>query len=324
MDLQWTRAIRVASTEAAAYGSDWRPLVPYDGRDLDAWLAKWTFAPVENIEIDHVKIIDWGRIPVDNKASTGGIQPIGWKGGSIHDSYFEATNPAYYIKFIQATSAFIRDVDIYNNKIISHNKGSNGSVWSVELWGHINNRLYNNDFNLPVSWTYGYGTEVFNNTIIEESAKSVGIEGIGQSNYRVYNNYVVNGADGGINVGLGRYGSLDHIMGNIEVFGNVIEKVWYKPVCVYASDLHSYHKELHNVSVHHNTASKISHYGYYIGMDSVNGGTMIVDDISFENNIVTGAAESCGQFTNKDNKGTMGSYKIDHNLYYGLWHQHLL
>jgi len=311
----WTRAIRIVSSEPASlHANDWPRYVPADGRNLAEWHAAWDFTPVTNIEIDHVTIIDWGR-KGEGKAGYGGIQPVGWKDGSIHHCDLKDTNPEYMIKYIQATGGYIENVDIHDNVIRGYNELSSGSVWSVEIWVHINTRLYNNDVNLPFSWTYGHGSEVFNNTIIVEKAKGVGIEGIGQSNYKVYNNYVAGGTDGGINFGHGGYGSVDHILGNIEIYGNVVEYVWYKSFCLYAWNWGRWRKEIVNVKVHHNTANHISHYGNFIGLKNTGGGQMIVRDVEFKNNIVTGAVESCGRYANQD--GTMGSYVIDRNMYHG-------
>lgn len=313
----WPRAIYAVSSEARVPANDWPKYTPLDGRDINAWHAKWTFKQIKNIEIDHVTIIDWGRTPVDKKAGPGGIQPVGWKGGSIHDSYFEATKPEYYIKFIQATGGYIEDVSIYNNTIRSHNKGAAGSVWSVEIWMHINTKLYNNDVNLPFSWTYGHGSEVYNNTVIAEDYMSVGIEGIGQSNYKVYNNFVSVGADGGMN--FGHESSVAHILGNVECYGNVVEKVWYKPIWVVSGTGHGTptktRKELYNISVHHNTVNKISNYGLFIRLENELEGTLIVDGIRFQDNIVTNAIKNAGLFT-LTGPATIKNIVIDNNVYY--------
>jgi len=313
---EYTRAIKITSSEADAYESnDWSLLVPYDGRNLDDWHAKWTFTPVENIEIEHCTIIDWGRTPIDGRAGGGGIMPKGWKNGSIHDCYFEATDPSYYIKFIQATPGAIENVDIYNNVIQSHNSGAAGSVWSVEIWLHINTKLYNNNVNLPFSWTYGYGSEVFNNTLVVEDYKSVGIEGIGQSNYKVYNNFVSVGASG-INCGHGKYGNLNHIIGNVEIFNNVVQKVWYKTVAVKGDNAGLHDKQLYNVKVYSNTADAISHYGEYVRITNTGGGTMLVDGVEFKNNLVINAVEEGGRYYNDGGGGVLQNYVVDHNMYY--------
>lgn len=325
-----SHGIRLESTEVVEPCWNWWNYWPADpqspGTDTNID-ALWPDNPIEDIEVDNNTIINCGYRAGLKIPETDAVHPAIYtrhlKDSTIHHNTINTVNslgPA-----IHATSAFLWNVDIYNNDMTMAHYLDRGS-YIIEVWLLRNGcEIYNNTANAFFSIAYGKETKIHNNhlAMIPHGTSSypqgAGIEFHGQNEGEVYANYI-EGAANAIIFGVTQHTFNDsRTIRNLLIRNNVIYSPHRNGITLIArggekASQHSYTVTIDGVNIYNNTIHKIRHQYYQgIRVEEEQGtyGTLIVKNINIKNNIITAALGYAGLA-----RSSIENLNIANNLYY--------
>lgn len=277
--------------------------------------ALWPSNPVKNFEFDNNTVKDCFA-----------ISPYNLKDSSFHDNTIDNRNTNGWC--IKATSAFMNNVDIYNNTLYGAVPEEAGQTpWRVELWLHRNGcEYYNNKMNGYYSITYGKETKIYNNTIVKDPVDgtyTTGIEFNGQSYGEIYGNYI-SGAGMAVRVGVFNCNKKDWVIENITIRNNKIYNHRYHGIRVEGtgSAWEATNIIVRYINIYDNfidgQTSEERGDSYYRGITGIQllqenkVGTCILGKIKIEKNYITDITGYAGV-----TKGTVSNLVIDNNRFYG-------
>lgn len=314
--------VRVRSTEVSSTGEWWKywpsdPQAPGVETNID---ALWPANPVENFELSYCTITNCGyRESLDSGSIGDAVEPYNLKNSSIHHNIIDTTLSLG--KPIQATCAFMDNVDIYNNDLTMAYYTDRAS-WTIELWMFRRGcEIYDNTSNAAFSITVGKETKIHNNSLVatkQYTSIGPGIEFILQTEGEIYNNYIEKVGGNGIAIGLGKNsGSIDRVTRNIKIHNNIIYNTYASSIFVQNRNSSSGHYTVENIEVYNNTCDGLARTHTYSGLLDVRsemvegGGTVTMRNVTIKRNILINSPGYAGK-----TEGEIINLVIDENL---LW-----
>lgn len=313
-----SKGVMVRSTQIAPTNKWWN-YFPTDlqGPDNDTNLdALWPGNPVENFELDHNTITRCGYRPSKDWIVPA-VNPFNLKNSTIHHNTIDTVGMD--TECIFAVSAFLWNVDIYNNTLKMDLLGDRSS-YIIELWNLRNGcEIYNNVANAGFSITMGKETLVHDNKIVFDKThnKGIGIEFICQSEGVVYNNFISNGPLYGIDLGSAQKGNgAGYITKNTVVRNNVIHSTYGSGIGIFArgQDSSSNINRVEGIHIYNNIIDGIRNNifaGIMIQQQDGASATSVVRDVYVKNNIVMNCPSGSGT-----TMGTTSNVQIDKNLFW--------
>lgn len=312
-----SHALWVGSTQVA-HSATWSLYWPKDpqapGTDTNI-NAVWPTNPVEGFEFNNNTVTNCAY---RESLSSGGfwfaVQLSQLKDSSIHHNTVDCT--ASYGECIGGCNAILHNVDIYNNNV-SMGKYTDRSSYSIEVWLLRNGcEIHNNTSNTCFSIVYGKETLIYDNSIVvtpADSCRGIGIECIGQTYCKTYDNYVQGTDSYGIDLGLSfRHGGYRVI--NTEIYNNVVYNTDSGGICVMSQGSSSVVETttVDGCKMYNNTVDGGTRAYGQIRLEQNNDvGTGVLSNVEVKNNILTNGTGHAGKTV-----GSVGS-TIDYNLFYG-------
>ena len=283
--------------------------------------AVWPKNPVQNFQLDNNTITNCGyRNTLGSGSITGAVCPYNLKNSSIHHNKIDTTNS--YGECILATSAFLWNVDIYNN-VLTMSRYTDRSSYIIELWNFRNGcEIYNNTANENFSAGTGKETSVYKNTIISNPPRTnigvLGIEFTLQTEGSVYENFLSGGYGSQINVGITNIqGQKPYIVRNVVIRNNVIYNGYghHATVQCYGSNNGAYSAQVNGIDILKNVFNKNRNAAYnlvYLHQQNGSRGTCNLTDVEIKSNVMMNSLAYAGKTT-----GTVNGLSISKNIFYG-------
>ena len=164
---------------------------------FDGVMAKneqtWPIHPITDLEVGWNNITECGHGTWCRKQVSGAILSWNWKNSSVHDNVID-TSHTWALGW-HSTNAVLENVEIYNNIFIGHidggypygdddganptvctdGDGDSLSLYLLELWAHVNSKIYNNVFIRGAnSLSYAEDLEFYNNRVDNRTARYPG------------------------------------------------------------------------------------------------------------------------------------------------------
>jgi hypothetical protein len=301
---------------------NWSAYVADDGSwDKDNWPTD----PVDNFQFYDNDVDTCGE-GVQSPSTQGrifspAIYPLGLSNSSFHGNDINvshATTQAFY-----STSAFLDNVDIYDNILTGHSTGkiqntSSKSLYLIEVWNIYNCQYYGNHLiNGGMSTTIGKDNSWYNNKIDRSASTDptgFAIEATGVTNAYLHRNYIIGhptaGGNYGIAVGTGTTADQKPYTTTAYVFNNIFKDVRRDAIILEALTDNGASSVTSNLYAYNNIiddCATVSDYGAITCKQS-NTGTL---NVYIKNNIIT------------DNEkglllsGSLNSKDVDYNLFNG-------
>ncbi len=308
----------LAESTQIARTNKWWDYMPADAQEPgnDANMDElWPSNPVEGFELDNNTIIRCGyRITKDDIYPSISIYNL--KDSSIHHNNVDTGG--IETECIFATSAFLWNVDVYNNTL-RMDLLSDRASYIIELWNMRSGcEFYNNVVNASFSLSVGKETHVYRNKIEYERKvdRGIGIEFMYQSEGSVYENFISNGPLYGIDVGSEGGGPLGYIARNIIVRNNVIHNTAGCGIVafVHGQKYTSSVNLIHGIQIINNTIDGIRSgvfAGIMVQQQDGAQGDAILRDVVVANNMVLNNPSYSGT-----TQGTVQNLQIERNLFW--------
>lgn len=263
--------------------------------------AMWPTNPVVGFELDNNTIMNCGyRSSLSSGLIFSAVFPYNLKDSSIHDNVIDTTHSRG--QCIYATSAFIWNVDIYNNKL-SMNRFTDRASFTIELWNMRNGcQFYNNTSNSGFSITVGKQTQIYNNRIVFDhpafEKDHIGIEFITQTEGAVFSNYIEGAGVYGISAGM-QNNNKDFIIRNIKIHDNTIVNTNGAAICIYVrgSNWSFNTVTVDGVEINNNKldGNRLLHFGL-IRLDHADGerGRAVFRNVSVNRNVILNSRDYAG------------------------------
>ncbi|MBN1671247.1 MAG: DUF1565 domain-containing protein [Kiritimatiellae bacterium] len=289
----------------------WNYWPPGDLTDA-AFAAVWPKNPITNFELSHCRIADcayWSGQP-ETYPHGSSVRLYHLKDSACHHNEISTANHSFCM---HSCCGFWESVAVHDNMLICGGFMGWRSDYPLEVWMTRHCRIYRNTANASFSIVQGKDTDVFDNRILSPDTRGMGIEFTGQSEAKVYGNWV-EGTDYGITVGTAhsRFNTR-----NIEVFGNIVHNAGGNAIRVHGSGRKrkdGIRAHTTNVNVHHNTL-----VGNVRGWPMIHlymDGPVDMFDVRIQNNIIYGGLGLAG-WTERRAPGATVRAVIENNIIFG-------
>jgi hypothetical protein len=264
--------------------------------------AMWPTNPVEGFELDNNTIMNCGyRSSLNSGLIFAAVRPYNLKDSLIHDNVIDSTQSRG--QCIYSTSAFLWNVDIYNNNL-TMNRYTDRASFSIELWNMRNGcQFYNNTSNAGFSITVGKETQINNNRIIFDhpayEKDHIGIEFVTQTEGAVFENYIEGAGVFGISAGM-HNSNKDYIIRNIKICDNIIVNTNGAGICIYVlgSDWTANKLTVDGVEIHNNklNGNRLLYFGL-VRLEQRDGemGKAVLKNVSVDRNVVLNGMDYGGK-----------------------------